>query len=173
MELHEYEAFRDLHGRELLKAVELPLWKVPQVMNDMRKRMAEEGAKLSLFEAIDDVLQRLSGAGLQIAIVSSNSRANVERILGPHNAKLINQFNCGASLFGKASKIKAVIRTSKVSAEETIYIGDEVRDAEAAREAGIAYGAVTWGQHREERLRRERPDHVFKAVEEIATKLCG
>lgn len=38
-------------------------------------------------------------------------------------------------------------------APEAIYVGDEVRDAEAAREARVDFGAVGWGQHSPEALR--------------------
>ena len=53
-----------------------------------------------------------------------------------------------------------------------IAIGDEVRDIEAARAAGIACGAVTWGYAAPEALRAMQPDMVFERVEEIAPALC-
>ena len=56
--------------------------------------------------------------------------------------------------------------------QQTIYIGDEIRDAEAAGETGIAFGAVTWGQHRPKILRRQNPAEIFTTVQEIATRLC-
>ena len=61
--------------------------------------------------------------------------------------------------------------TSAVPPSQAIYIGDEVRDAEAAAKAGMAFGAVTWGQHREEILRTQKPAHIFTSVREIADKL--
>ena len=172
VEPHEFERFRNLHGAALLRELGLPLWKLPQVMGDMRRRMAGHTGTFSLFPGIRDVLHRLAAAGIQLAIVSSNSRANVERVLGAENARLIAHFACGVSLFGKAAKLRQVLRQCSVPPSQAIYIGDEVRDAEAAAKAGIAFGAVTWGQHDEEMLRTQKPVLIFATVREIADKLC-
>ena len=172
VEPHEYERFRDLHGAALLRELGLPLWKLPRVVSDMRRRMTEHTGKLSLFPGISEVLHRLAVGGIQMAIVSSNSRKNVERILGADNAKLIAHFACGVSIFGKAAKLRQALRQCSVQPSQAIYIGDEIRDAEAAARAGIAFGAVTWGQHGTEILSRQKPAQIFATVQEIADKLC-
>jgi phosphoglycolate phosphatase len=134
--------------------------------------MSEHTGEFSLFPGISEVLHRLAAGGVQLAIVSTNSRENVERVLGVNKARLIAQFACGVSMFGKAAKLRQVIRRSAVQRSLAIYIGDEIRDAEAAGKAGIAFGAVTWGQHRQEILRRQNPAEMFTTVQEIADKLC-
>ena len=173
VEPHEYDRFRDLHGHTLLRELDLPLWKVPRVLTSMRRRMAAHTGEFVLFPGISEVLQRLVDAKIQVAIVSSNSRENIERILGPANADRVAHFGCGVAMFGKASKLRQAIRHCKAQASETIYIGDEVRDAEAASSAAIAFGAVTWGQHSAENLARQNPAELFETVVEIGEKLCG
>ncbi len=173
VEPHEHERFRDLHGTALLRELGLPLWRLPRVVSSMRRRMSEHTGKLSLFPGISEVLQRLAASGVQVAIVSSNSRENVERVLGMENARLIAHFVCGVSMFGKTAKLRQVIRLSALPPAQVIYIGDEIRDAEAAAKAGIAFGAVTWGQHSLEALRGQSPEELFTTVHEIADKLCG
>jgi len=172
VEPRDYERFRDLHGSALLRELGLPLWKLPRVVSSMRRRMSEHTGALSLFPGISDVLARLAASGIRLAIVSSNSRENVERVLGRDNARLIAHFACGVSMMGKAAKLRHVIRRSPVQGPQAIYIGDEIRDAEAAGKAGIAFGAVTWGQHSQEILGRQNPAEMFATVQEIADKLC-
>ncbi len=167
----EYEAFRDVHGRELLRRLEVPLWKLPVLVAAMRRRMATYDGPLHPFPGMAEALRALYGAGLQLAVVSSNSRANVERVLGPELTPLFARFDCGASLFGKASKLRAMARRLGTPASEAIYIGDEVRDAEAAREAGMAFGAVTWGQQSRAVLLAEEPTLIFEGVRELPEKL--
>ena len=75
-------------------------------------------------------------------------------------------------MFGKATRLRQVIRGSAIPRQQAIYIGDEIRDAEAAEKAGIAFGAVTWGQHTETSLRAKNPAQVFTTVQEMADKLC-
>jgi phosphoglycolate phosphatase len=169
----EYPQLRDLPGRALLRELGLPLWKVPKVVNSLRRRMASHTGKFSLFPGIPEVLRRLAASGVRLAVVSSNSRENVERILGVENARLIAHFACGVSMFGKASRLRQVVRQSAVPPQQAIYVGDEIRDAEAARKAGVAFGAVTWGQHSPEALRAQHPTETFASCDEIAEKLCS
>ena len=171
VEPHEYERFRDLHGSALLRELGLPLWKLPRVVNSMRRRMSGHTGKFSLFPGIPDVLTRLANAQVQLAVVSSNSRENVERVL-EDCAKLIAHFACGVSMLGKAARLRQVIRRANVPPTQAIYVGDEFRDAEAARKAGTAFGAVTWGLHGHEILRLQNPAEMFMTVKEIADKLC-
>jgi phosphoglycolate phosphatase len=85
---------------------------------------------------------------------------------------LIQHYSCGASLFGKGPKLRAVLRSSGIPAAEAICIGDEIRDLEAAREAGLAFGAVTWGYTQPASLRAHGPEEVFESFEEIPRKLA-
>jgi pyrophosphatase PpaX len=53
-----------------------------------------------------------------------------------------------------------------------VYVGDSPFDVQAARAAGMASIAVTWGRiHARERLERERPDAVAESVEELLAAL--
>lgn len=173
VEPHEYEHFRDLQGMALLRELGLPLWKLPRVVSAMRRRMAEHTGEFTLFPGISEVLERLTRAGVQLAMVSSNSRVNVERVLGAENVKRMARLNCGVSMFGKAAQLRQVTRQCGVPREQVIYIGDELRDGAAATQAGIAFGAVTWGQHSEETLRAQHPAEIFTTPNEIADKLCA
>lgn len=173
VETHEYEQLRDLHGMALLRELSLPLWKLPRVINSMRRRMARHTGPFSLFPGISGALQRLAEKDVQLGIVSSNSRENVERVLGAENSNRMAHFACGVSMFGKASKLREVLRRGSVLPTEAIYIGDEIRDAEAAAKVGIAFGAATWGQHSLEALRAQNPTEIFMTVPEMAQKIVG
>ena len=65
-------------------------------------------------------------------------------------------------MFGKAAKLRQVVRQSAMPPQHVIYIGDEIRDSEAAGKAGIAFGAVLWGQHSQAALRAQKPAEIFK-----------
>lgn len=169
----EVDEFREIHGVELLRRLGIPKWKLPLLLNAMRGRMATHSGSLHLFSGMEMALRRLADAGLKLAVVSSNSRANVGRVLGADLLSLFFHLDCGASLFGKAAKLRAMIRRASVAADEAIYIGDEVRDGEAARKAGVAFGAVAWGLHRLEALVAQKPDLTFQTVHELPDKLCG
>lgn len=60
-----------------------------------------------------------------------------------------------------------------MSPRQAIAIGDEARDCEAARAAGIAFGAVTWGYAAPETLRSLNPDEIFSTVDDIMITVEG
>jgi phosphoglycolate phosphatase len=116
------------------------------------------------------MLQELSQAGVIMAMVSSDSGSNVRRALGDH-AALMSQFACGASMFGKAAKFRAVLKRTGIAAADAIAIGDEVRDGEAAAQAGIDFGAVSWGYARPEAMKQLSPAVVFDSVADISRRV--
>lgn len=162
----EAEALRGLSSREILKRLETPIWKMPALARHMRALKAEAAASIPLFEGAPEALAALKAAGLRLAIVSSDSEPSIRTTLG-RAADLIDHYDCSASLFGKAPKIRAVLRASGVAAREAIYVGDETRDAEAANKAGVAFGAVAWGYATRQALVTAGAATVFNRVEDL------
>jgi phosphoglycolate phosphatase len=169
----DVEGLRRAGSREIVKRLEVPFWKLPLIAQHMRQLKASHAHEIALFPGTGDMLRSLWEAGVRLAIVSSDSEANVRRQLGEANAALISDFDCGASLFGKAAKFRRVVKRAGVAPSEAIAIGDEVRDLEAARGAGIAFGAVTWGYAAEEALRAREPDVVFEKVGDVGRGVVG
>jgi phosphoglycolate phosphatase len=167
----EIERARGLEGRELLRHLRVPIWKVPRLAAHMRRAMAAARAPVALFPGVDALLRRLEERGVALAIVSSNSEANVRRILGPENAARVRHLACGAPVLGKARRFRRVVRDSGVPRGEVLCVGDEQRDLHAARAAGLAFGAVSWGFATLEALLALGPDEVFHSVEELAVRL--
>jgi len=163
---------RNLSARHLLQHLKIPLWKIPALVTGVRELMAEHIHEFQLFDGIAESLQRLHSQDVVLGIVSSNSRENVRHILGPENAALIRHHAAGASMFGKASKLRSMLKASRIPPREAIYIGDETRDAEAARKAGMAFGAAGWGHHSLETLLEQNPAEFFTEPSEIGEKLA-
>jgi phosphoglycolate phosphatase len=90
---------------------------------------------------------------VRLAVVSSNAEHNVRTVLGPELARLVCCFECGMSVFGKARRIRAVLRGQGVLPADAIYVGDQGTDAEAARKVAVDFGAVHWGYATIEALR--------------------
>jgi phosphoglycolate phosphatase len=168
----EVEGLRHASTREILQRLEVPLWKLPAIARHARRLKAKAAAEISLFAGVDPMLRTLVDNGVQVALVTSDSEANAREKLG-EAAGLFAHLDCAASLFGKAAKFRRIVRRAGVEPSRAIAIGDEVRDIEAARAAGIACGAVCWGYAAPAALRAHRPDHVFERIEEIAPILSA
>lgn len=168
----DVETLRGRTSREIIAALGVPMWKLPMIVREMRALKSMHLCDITLFPGIDAMLATLHASGIQLAMVSSDSEANVRRSLGPA-ANLMSCYACGAALFGKATKFSQVIRRLNVMADHAICIGDEIRDADAARKAGLDFGAVTWGYASAEALARISPALIFADPDDVVSKLAA
>ena len=166
----DIDTLRGYDSARILEWLEVPRWKLPVIVRHMRALKAQHLHEIPLFPGVDRLLAGLRERGLVLAVVSSDREDNVRQALGP-NARLIPHYACGASLFGKSAKFRSILRRAKVPAAQAITIGDEIRDIDAARQAGIAFGAVAWGYASLVALQARNPDEVFMTIEEIAARL--
>lgn len=168
----EIDELRALGTREIVARLGVAKWKLPAIAMHMRKLSAESRDAVALFPGADAMLASLAASNIRVAIVSSNDEQTIRRTLGPA-AVHVSHFQCGASLWGKGATFKAVIKRLGADKRRTIAIGDEVRDIEAARGAGIAAGAVTFGYNAAATLRAHEPDLVFDDYAELVAKLTA
>jgi phosphoglycolate phosphatase len=164
---HQREELRGLSTKEIFAYLGIPSWKLPLIVRQLRAAAARDAGQISAFPWVPDVLATLRSRGIVIAIVSSNTRANILRVLGTEVAAMIDQFGTGASLFGKTAKIEAVIKRSGSTAALTTCIGDEVRDIDAARPLGVNTLAVTWGYANAAALEAAQPTRLVHTHTEL------
>ena len=158
---------RGLDARQIMAHHDIPLWKVPAIARFMRARMADDIANIKPFAGIDSMLRALHAQGVTLTIVTSNSPGNVRAILGPELMALFRHVECGAALFGKPSKIRKVLAATGIAPEHAMLIGDEIRDAKAAVDTGIGFGAVAWGFNDVDALAAQHPQRIFRHVDDL------
>ena len=169
----EVERLRGLDARALLRELAIPRWKLPFIARHMRRRAARERGAFRMVEGMGETLQRLADGGVMLAVVSSNGEETVRHVLGPRHGALVRHYCCGVSLFGKAERFRRLLRREGVAPAEAVSIADEIRDLDAARRVGLAFGAVSWGYMRADALAAAGPDMMFAAPAEIAPRLLG
>jgi phosphoglycolate phosphatase len=147
------------------------MWKMPIIARHMRRLTEEQIDQISLFQGVDDMLQQLAEADITLAVVTSNSYNNVRHVLGPECAALISHYECGVSIFGKRARFRRILQRTGMQPGETLAIGDELRDSEAAQKERIPFGAVAWGFTHIAALAAQAPAKVFTKVDDIVTEL--
>ena len=102
------------------------------------------------FAGVHEMLADLHRAGFMLGMVTSNVRSNVEGPLGASMA--LFRDDCiftkdAAADFSKASAIEQAVRQCAVGKRETIYVGDQPADVQAAARAGVPFlgAAYGWG----------------------------
>jgi len=166
------EHLRTLDARSILHYHDVPMWKLPAIGHATRKLMGRSIENIRMFTGIDVAIARLHKRGdIRLAVLTSNSRGNVLRVLGPAVAAHFDYLECGISIFGKRSRLRKLLARSGTDATDAMYIGDEIRDAHAAMHTGIPFGAVSWGYSTIGALLKAGAKEHFLEPCELATKL--
>lgn len=127
-----------------------------------RREISKHIQELKTFQGLPEVLSELSKENT-LGIISSNSKRNISKFLFSNNLDKYFKFILSSpSLFRKSDKIKRAIRKYKLNPNDTFYIGDEIRDIKAAREAHVKSVAVTWGLEGEKLLKENKPDYIIE-----------
>jgi phosphoglycolate phosphatase len=170
LESQQIEDLRNTDGRDLIHLLKVPFWKIPLIAGFVRQMAEADAHRIPLFDGTCTMLKTLSEWGVILAMVSSNSQEAIRRVLGPQ-ADLFSFFECGVSISGKEARIARVLKQSKIPAGKAILIGDEIRDIEAARKAGVASGAVSWGYNRPQTLAAHHPTEIFQSFDDLLGKI--
>ncbi len=164
------EQLRSKHVRDIVKQFKVPYYRVPWLVLRLKSEMREGMRHVAPVEGMPDVITKLRERQNVLGIVSSNCEKIVRDFLDRHNIQVFDFLACSSNIFGKVRTLSWVLRERQLLPENTVYIGDELRDAEAARKIGIHFGAVSWGYNTLESLKCYAPDYVFETPGDIVTE---
>jgi phosphoglycolate phosphatase len=158
------------HGlRKFIQLLKISPLRLPKMITELQHLFAHHIHNIPLVEGITDVLTSLHERPTKIGIITSNTRHNVEAYLEFHRLDMVSFVYADRSIFGKHRVISKVLKEQRINPAETVYIGDEVRDVEAAKKSGIRSAAVSWGFSHRENLEKAQPNWLFDKPEELMT----
>lgn len=165
----EIPEFRRMGAGQLMQALGIPMWKLPRLMIAVRADLQDHFHSVRPVPHIAEALRSLHEAGCHLAMVTSNSEDNVRNFLGRHAISCFGTIVAGTSIFGKATRLRRLVKTARAERATSIYIGDTVPDVRAARDAGTLAMAVTWGFSDRLPLAAEAPDALLDTASDLAT----
>jgi phosphoglycolate phosphatase len=155
-----------------LRKHSIPLYRVPWLVKEYLFLTSSRMKDVCLFDGLPDLLHRLKDAGYRLGVLSSNSAENIRSCLRANDALDIFEFVVGyPRLFGKASAIRNLLKTERIDRQCALFIGDEVRDVEAARKAGVDSAAVGWGFNSEDVLSKQSPKFFWSSLADVRSAL--
>ena len=164
----ERELFRTKKPQELLKTYGISKLKLLTMLLRIRKELSRHVPEIKPVEGMEAALREISDAGYRLGILTSNSVENVRKFLEINSlSHLFDFIHSGRSLFGKDRVIRKLLNHEQLQADRVVYIGDETRDIEASRAAGIAVIAVSWGLNRRDLLASLSPDQIADKPDEL------
>jgi phosphoglycolate phosphatase len=147
-------------------------WRMPKLLFKGRRRMGGVINQLQPFDGVPAVLEKLHAEGHELFIVSSNSVRNVRAFLRHHKLQTyFLEIYGGVGLFGKAPALRRLLKEHQLELKDTVYIGDELRDIEAAQSVKLPVIAVTWGFARPSDLEAQRPSAVAATPADLLSVL--
>jgi HAD superfamily hydrolase (TIGR01549 family) len=161
------EELNTLGVKQAIRSRHIPKYALFLYLLIGRKNLESHIASVKVFDGIKEVVKQLA-PDHTLGIVTSSSELAVRKLLTKH--KLVDHFEFikgSFGLFGKDEKINKVCKKLSLNKKETIYIGDETRDIEAAKSAKVTSGAVTWGFEGEALLKKANPDFIFRKPQDL------
>lgn len=154
------EELRDKSIPEMFKIFKISLIKLPLIASKTIRAMNREIAHMKPIDGMKDLLFQLKEQGRTLGIVSSNSSESIKKFLKVNDLEIFDFIYTNSRVFGKSSSLKRLFKKYNASPEDIVYIGDEVRDIEAARKVGIKILSVLWGVNTRAKLESYSPDYI-------------
>lgn len=168
----DLERARDMRTRQLMKFLGIPTRKMSRIAKRGSEELHACIHSIQPLPGMPEALRELQTLGFSLGIVTSNSELNVQIFLRSHALELFDFVRSSSKLLGKARMIRKVIKRQQVPAADILFVGDETRDVEAAKKAGIRIAAVTWGYNSRRSLEALKPDFVFESPKELVSVLA-
>lgn len=166
---HEVEMMRRKTAPEFFAALGVSMIKIPFLAIQARHALRDHIAGVAPIPGIAEALPRLQHLGIRMGILTSNATENVDSFLRANSLQSFFDFTyCSRDMFGKARRIKALMRKYRLRPSSVIYVGDMDADIEAAKHAGIRIAAVSWGYQARDVLKAHAPTWLLDHPHQLA-----
>jgi len=168
LEEKERDLIRSKRPQELLKSFGVTGFQLTSIVLRLRKEMSHSILQMKMVPGIHNAFKEIHNLGFRLGVLTSNSRDNVKTFLESNDLTDVFDFIYSEkNIFGKKTALKRLLMHEKISKQNVIYVGDETRDVEASKKAGIPVIAVTWGLNNKQILTSAQPNHIIDAPEEL------
>lgn len=164
---NEIIQIRSTHPKDVMKMLGLPSYKLPFLALKVKSLMQKHIKDVQPIHGIGKALFALKLENYSLGIVTSNSSKNVQFFLREHNLDIFDFIQTESSIFGKARGLNQVLKKQKLNKNDVIYVGDEIRDIEAAKKVGMKSIAVSWGYNDKKGLQKYNPNALIDKAENL------
>ena len=153
----EIEELRKLSTKEIIRKLGIKKWQLPRILARGKTEVTRRIDRVKLFAGMPEVLTKLS-KNQQLYILSSNSEANITKVLDRHDLSgYVTKIYGDIGLLGKAQGLKKLLKRENLKRTECVYVGDETRDLKASRKVKIDCVLVGWGYGDPDTLKSYNP----------------
>lgn len=167
------EELRNLGVRAAMAEYKISKITMLKMVLSLKKQIHLELFDYPPVKGLTDVLKKIYKTE-NLYILSTNKLENIRKYLNKFG--LNNYFKEifeDKSYFGKSHTLDGLLKKIKADKKDVYYIGDEVRDVEAAKKSGIRSVAVAWGFEGDNPLKSANPDFLFHHPEELFSLIAS
>ena len=167
VELKKLEELHNTTLKEFFRMHKISKIRFPFYFREFLEDLNKSIDDVKIYPEIKDIIKKLN-KNYKLGIVSANTKENIQKFLKKNDLEFCFDFIYNYQLiFGKSKVFKKLIKSKKLKKEDLIYIGDELRDIEASKKAGIDIISVTWGFNNKNILKKEKPTFIADKPEDI------
>lgn len=159
--------FREMSAREIMAEIKIPKWKLLAIARKSKVVFNSCLPKIPLVRGMAGILKELDRRDFILGVLSSNSKENIEKFLELKKITSFDFIYSENNFFGKDKKLKKIMKKYGFIPGEVYYAGDEARDIEAAKKAGVSSVAVTWGFNTKKILKKHSPDNLIEKPKDL------
>lgn len=89
-----------------------------------------------------------------------------------HELDFFDYIYTSSNIFGKSRVLRRILKENRLDIRKMIYVGDEMRDIEAARQLDMDIIAVSWGANNKKALAALRPTYLVEKPNELIKLLA-
>ncbi len=163
----DYQRLRGMSIGQAQHWAGIKSWQVPSLLRDGLKRFKGHASEIGVFDGIPELVKQLSGETAALYVLSTNTKASITEVLDRFELAELVIILRRSALFGKHHAIRHLLAKHKYQPDNVWMVGDEMRDIEAAKRAGVKSAAVTWGLQDENLLKTGNPDLIANTPSEL------
>lgn len=169
----DYATLRRGSLREARRWSGIRFWQYPLLVRSVRKLMKLESEKVKLFPGVVEMIHELREHDLELYILSRNTADTISHVLERYklqdDLKILDRRK--RSFGSKSAVISTLVRQKQCARKSVWMVGDEVRDIQAAKKAGVNSIAVAWGLQDVSILERYEPTYLVSTVRQLSKLL--
>jgi phosphoglycolate phosphatase len=168
----EIENLRNMSARKVVSALGVSRLKLPFLIRRIRLNAQKQLLELDPLPGLAEVIRNFKEKGVSLGILTSNTEVNVRLYLQKYNIDCFDFIYSGNNVFGKRAHLMTILKKSGLKPKQAAYVGDEARDMEAAKSAGVKAIAVSWGYNSKTALLESAPDRIVDSpIQLLSTEL--
>lgn len=144
-------------------------WDLPFLILLTRRAMFVRMDEVPAFHGVLKAVKALHDQGHHLFVLTSNRTRNVQAFLEKRGLEAYFEGVYHCTMFTKGRAINRILKSNRLAAEHTFYIGNEAADIDAARGTGVRAIGVTWSGQDEATLSQALPFALVGTPDELVS----